>query len=186
MDAFKSCLENYPKFALYHDNCVNNIVELNKKGLDQLLIAPIQRIPRYSLLLKEALKYVTDDLKYETLKSVLDEISKVTHFLNTTKHKAEQTEKLFMIQRKVYDFPPDFLKAERMFLAKIACFMVDSLDGKITKTRLTIYLYNDMVMFAKKRSSASGYHSHDFILSVSVKHIQIHASRSKNAESKFE
>lgn len=185
MESLKSCIGNYSKFAQYHDDCVNRIPELNKKGLDQLFISPIQRIPRYNLLIKEAIKYVTDESKYEILKTILDEISKVAQFLNTTKHKAEQTEKLFIMQRKVYDFPPDFLRAERIFLTKIACFMVDPIDGKISKTRYTIYLCNDMVIFAKKRSSISGHTTHDFILAINIKHIQVHSSRSKSAESKI-
>ena len=153
MESFKSCLENYPKFAQYHDDCVNNIEDLNRKGLDQLFIAPIQRIPRYNLLLKEMLKYVNDTTIYENLKSTSEEIGKVAQFLNTAKHKADQIENLFNMQRKVNNLHPDFLKPDRSFLTKIACYMIDPVEGKVSKTRLTIFLCNDIIIFAKKRSS---------------------------------
>lgn len=173
----------YPKFSQFHDNCVNNIPELNKKGLDQLFIAPIQRIPRYALLLKEASKYVTDLSVLENLKIVTNEIEKVAQFLNTTKHKSEQTEMLFTIQRRVNNFPPDFLRAERTFLTKMAYYMVDPIEGKLSKTRMTIYLCNDMLIFAKKRPSHSGLITHDFILAVNIKHVQMNASRNKKGDS---
>lgn len=176
-------MESYPKFCQFHENCVNNIPELNKKGLDQLFIAPIQRIPRYALLLKEASKYVTDPSRSESLKVISDEIAKVAQFLNTTKHKSEQTEMLFTIQRKVNNFPPDFLRAERTFLTKMACFIVDPVDNKTLKTRLTIYLCNDILIFAKKKTSGTGLITHDFILAVSIKHVQMNASRNKKGDS---
>lgn len=185
MASLKSCLDAYPKFSQFHENCVNNVAELNKKGLDQLLIAPIQRIPRYVLLLREALKYINDISSLEKLRSISAEIEKVVQFLNMTKHKSEQTEMLFTIQRKVNYFPPDFLRAERNFLTKIACFMVDPVEGKISKIRLTIYLCNDMLIFAKKRSSISGHITHDFVLATKIKDIQINSTRSKKGESKF-
>ena len=185
MASLKSCLENYPKFSQFHENCVNNIAELNKKGLDQLLIAPIQRIPRYVLLVREALKYVSDASSAEELRSISYEIEKVVEFLNMTKHKSEQTEMLFTIQRKVNYFPPDFLRAERNFLTKIACYMVDPVEGKISKIRLTIYLCNDMLIFAKKRSTISGHITHDFVLATKIKDVQINSTRSKKGESNY-
>ena len=184
MESFKSCLENYPKFAQYHDDCVNNIEDLNRKGLDQLFIAPIQRIPRYNLLLKEMLKYVNDTTIYENLKSTSEEIGKVAQFLNTAKHKADQIENLFNMQRKVNNLHPDFLKPDRSFLTKIACYMIDPVEGKVSKTRLTIFLCNDIIIFAKKRSSVYGTITHDFLFSANINHIQFHVSRSKNGESK--
>ena len=183
MAALKFCLENYPKFYQFHENCVNSVSELNKKGLDQLFIGPIQRIPRYALLIREASKYIFDSSRSESIKAILEEIGKVAQFLNSTKQKSEQTEMLFIIQRKVNNFPPDFLRAERFFLSKIACFMVDPVDGKVSKTRLTIYLCNNMIIFAKKRNCISGLITHDFILAVDIKYVQICASRSKNSNS---
>lgn len=185
IQALKSSLETYPKFAQFHDNCVNNVSELNKKGLDQMFISPIQRIPRYSLLVREALKCVNDPQQSENLRNIVDEIGKVVQFLNVTKHKSEQTEMLFTMQRKINNFPPDFLRAERTFLTKIACFMVDPVDGKVSKTRLTIYLCNDMLIYAKKKANISGIITHDFILGVNIKHVHISTSRSKKADSNF-
>lgn len=184
MASLKSSLESYPKFAQFHENCVNNISALNKKGLDQLLITPIQRIPRYILLLREAIKYISDSSVAEKLGSISSEIERVVQFLNMSKHKSEQTEMLFTIQRKVNYFPPDFLRAERNFLTKIACFMVDPFEGKISKIRLTLYLCNDLIIFAKKRSSISGCITHDFILAIKIKDIQINSNGRKKGESK--
>lgn len=185
IQALKSSLESNLKFSQFHDNCVNNLSELNKKGLDQIFISPIQRIPRYALLVREALKYVNDPQQSDNLKNIVDEIGKVAQFLNVTKHKSEQMEMLFTMQRKINNFPPDFLRAERTFLTKIACFTVDPADGKVSKTRLTIYLCNDMLIFAKKKANISGIITHDFILGINIKHVNICTSRNKKADSKL-
>lgn len=183
MSALKHCLENYPKFLQFHENNVNQVPQLNRKGLDQLFISPIQRIPRYTLLLKELSKYITDPVESDKMSRIVKEMCKMVQFLNIAKHKSEQTEMLFMMQRKVNNFPPDFLRAERVFLTKIACFMVDPNNGKTSKNRLTLYLCNDMLVFAKKRSSISGIVTHDFILATHIKNTQINISRGKKAES---
>lgn len=183
MSNFKASLELNTKFAQYHDHCVSNKAELNKKGLDQLFISPIQRMPRYVLLLREILKYVSEPSSLERLQDLTEEIGKIVQFLNLAKHKSEQTEMMFMMQRKINNFPPDFLRAERSFISKIACFMVDPLEGKITKTRITIYLCNDLLIFAKKKNNVTGIISHDFILAVNIKHVQVNSTRSKKGDS---
>ena len=187
MAALKGALGSNAKFAKYHEDSVRKNVALNKKGLDQFFIAPIQRMPRYSLLLKEIIKYVDDEALLTELKASYVEIEKTVQFLNTVKHKAEQTEMLFMMQRKINNFPPDFLRADRSFLGKIACFLTDSEGEGSKKARYTLYLCNDMVLFAKKRpssTSSSSLITHDFIFAVSIQDIQLTISRGRKGESK--
>ncbi len=185
MAALQGALNSNPKFAKYHEDCVRKNGNLNKKGLDQFFIAPIQRMPRYSLLLKEVIKYVDDEALQADLKTSFVEVEKTVQFLNTVKHKAEQTEMLFMMQRKINNFPPDFLRADRSFLSKIACFLTDSEGEGGKKVRYTLYLCNDMVLFAKKRSSnstSSSLITHDFIFAVSIKDIQLSISRGRKGD----
>lgn len=184
IEAMNCSLKTCAKFAQFHDDCVRNVTALNKKGLDQLLIAPIQRIPRYALLLKEILKHVAADEVAMSLKDSYTEVERVVQFLNTAKHKAEQTEMLFLMQRKIDNFPLDFLRAERIFLSKIGCFLADSGDGKMSKTRFTIYLCNDLVIFARKRNAGSGLITHDFVFASDIEHVQMSITRGKKAERK--
>lgn len=188
MSALQSALSNNSKFSKFHEDCVRKNSALSKKGLDQFFIAPIQRMPRYSLLLREVIKYVDNAALLEDLKTSFVEIEKTVQFLNTVKHKAEQTEMLFLMQRKINNFPPDFLRSERTFLSKIACFLVDSGESSESikkQVRYTMYLCNDMVLFAKKRSSSSAnLITHDFIFAIGIKDIQLSISRGRKGESK--
>jgi hypothetical protein len=184
MAALQAALNANQKFAKYHEDCVRKNGSLNKKGLDQFFIAPIQRMPRYSLLLKEIIKYVDDEGLLADLKASYIEIEKTVQFLNTVKHKAEQTEMLFMMQRKISNFPPDFLRSDRSFLSKIACFMTDSEGEGSKKVRYTLYLCNDMVLFAKKRQSSSSMVTHDFVFAVSIRDIQLSITRGRKGDSK--
>lgn len=185
MASLHTSLNTNPKFAKFHEDCVRKNAALNKKGLDQFFIAPIQRMPRYSLLLKEIIKYVQDETLLKDLKDSFVEIEKTVQFLNTVKHKAEQTEMLFMMQRKINNFPPDFLRADRTFIAKIACYLTSNdSDDSSRKARYTMYLCNDMVLFAKKRSNATGLITHDFIFAVGIRDIQLLMTRGRKGESK--
>jgi hypothetical protein len=158
------------------------VAKLGKKGLDQILIAPIQRVPRYALLLREAVKCAPEGAVQRKLRQCLQAIEETVQFLNTTKHKAEQTEMLFAMQRQIFNFPPEFLKAERLFLGKLACFMVDQCTAKPTKTRLTFYICNDMLILAKKRHTKSASISHDFLLAIGLQHVQLSMTRGRKSD----
>lgn len=188
MSSLQTALNTNTKFAKFHEDCVRKNTALNKKGLDQFFMAPIQRMPRYPLLLKEAIKLVQDDeVLLKELKDSFVELEKTVQFLNTVKHKAEQTEMLFMMQRKINNFPPDFLRADRTFIEKIACYLTE-MDAKTDdfskKARYTMYLCNDMVLFAKKRPNATGLITHDFIFAVGIRDIQLIMTRGRKGDSK--
>ena len=52
-------------------------------GLDSLLIEPIQRLPRYKLILTEIVKYTEQNHKdYNNLKQALDSVLETTTLIN--------------------------------------------------------------------------------------------------------
>lgn len=64
----------------------------NGLELDSFLITPVQRMPRYLLLLKELAKYTpTNHPDYGGLQATLEYLNKVLHELNESKRQAEQT-----------------------------------------------------------------------------------------------
>ena len=64
----------------------------NGLELDSFLITPVQRMPRYLLLLKELAKYTPENHPdYAGLQSTLEYLTKVLNELNESKRRAEQT-----------------------------------------------------------------------------------------------
>ncbi|GAB1220503.1 hypothetical protein ENUP19_0054G0077 [Entamoeba nuttalli] len=89
------------------------------QGFDllSLLITPIQRLPRYRLLLKDLLKHLRpSDVDYEDVKKALDEIEKVTSFVNTQSKKQEN---LVTLKNSYLRLSFEETQLNRYFLSRI-------------------------------------------------------------------
>ena len=76
------CKEESPRFAQFlYERSIEPICAL--RGLESFLVAPIQRLPRYGLLLRELIK-VTDvsHPDHKDLRAAVSRIDDITHYLN--------------------------------------------------------------------------------------------------------
>lgn len=76
------CKEESPRFAQFlYERSMEPICAL--RGLESFLVAPIQRLPRYGLLLRELIK-VTDESHpdHADLNLAVSRIDEITHYLN--------------------------------------------------------------------------------------------------------
>ena len=76
------CKEESPRFAQFlYERSMEPICAL--RGLESFLVTPIQRLPRYGLLLRELIK-VTDESHpdHADLNSAVSRIDDITHYLN--------------------------------------------------------------------------------------------------------
>ncbi|ELP86490.1 guanine nucleotide exchange factor, putative [Entamoeba invadens IP1] len=106
---------------------------LQRFDLGSLLITPIQRLPRYRLLLKDLLKHLSDkDLDFPDVKKSLEEIEKVTLFVNTQSKKQENNEKVVQLQTNVRYLPPTLL------LLQPGREMVDSTTATLTEKMVNL------------------------------------------------
>jgi len=71
---------------------------LSKLGMESLRVVPIQRIPRYVLLLKALIKYTPEEHPdYRNLEAALNKMSELATFINTKKFEAESRNRLVEI-----------------------------------------------------------------------------------------
>jgi FYVE/RhoGEF/PH domain-containing protein 5/6 len=71
-------------------------------GIESLLIGPVQRIPRYRLLLQELLKYTPEDHEeYESISKSLEKIKEVASENNEAIRQRENLEKIMEIMMKI-------------------------------------------------------------------------------------
>lgn len=81
---------------------VNKSTKTNGQDLSGFLILPVQRIPRYELLLKEMKKYtVESDPDYHDLHAAYEKIQDIANHINETKRSGEIALKLFELQSKI-------------------------------------------------------------------------------------
>mmetsp|Transcript_25614 Transcript_25614/g.84601 ORF Transcript_25614/g.84601 Transcript_25614/m.84601 type:complete len:965 (-) Transcript_25614:260-3154(-) len=136
--------EKVKEFALFLEKAQMNH-ESSVLSLDSYLIMPVQRIPRYKLLLEEILKYTPEDAEdYEDLRRALNLISEQADQCNEATRRRENTEKLRSIQK---NFPGiDLVDPERKIIR----------EGKLTRITTKepkeyyFYLFNDALIYAQE------------------------------------
>eukprot|EP01103_Thecamoeba_quadrilineata_P007259 TRINITY_DN1707_c0_g2_i2.p1 TRINITY_DN1707_c0_g2~~TRINITY_DN1707_c0_g2_i2.p1 ORF type:complete len:565 (+),score=92.42 TRINITY_DN1707_c0_g2_i2:40-1734(+) len=147
---FCSCLEHN---ALFNAFIKKTYETLRGDGifigeLPALLITPIQRIPRYRLLLEELNKYTPDDHpdKSNGLKA-LKSISEVATSMNERQREAENTNKIYHIQQSLVGKLDITLSPSCKFLQEGPILQL--LESKSKLKERNIFLFNEAFLLTK-------------------------------------
>eukprot|EP00761_Pharyngomonas_kirbyi_P004479 gb/GECH01004484.1/.p1 GENE.gb/GECH01004484.1/~~gb/GECH01004484.1/.p1 ORF type:complete len:1003 (+),score=161.28 gb/GECH01004484.1/:1-3009(+) len=117
--------------------------------LPSLLVMPVQRIPRYQLLLTELIKYTEDDHKdYQQLRDALAQISGVADHLNEAMKIAENFAILSEIQNKFDADKIKIVEPHRYFIRSDTMMLVNM--DKNQQEQVMIHLFNDLLLISKK------------------------------------
>ncbi|XP_047134079.1 rho guanine nucleotide exchange factor 39 isoform X1 [Hydra vulgaris] len=130
-----------------------NLEEMQNLRMRALLITPVQRVPRYRLLLCSLLEHTpTYDPDYLKLKEAYDEISKVATHINECIRQHENFQKMLAIQKSFSgDNAPKVLAPGRFFLKEGPVIKIT--DRGNSKER-TLFLFSDILIVARKESSS--------------------------------
>ncbi|EIW82335.1 hypothetical protein CONPUDRAFT_164953 [Coniophora puteana RWD-64-598 SS2] len=129
----------------------------NRIGLRELLMDPVQRIPRYTLLFRTMIKYIAPDDPQRAKLVEADEIaSKIA--LAETDEQTKRAAIMYSLGATVDDFPPGLISNSRRF---IDCIDVeDVLDVGSSSSasasgslHCTLFLFDDKLMIAKRPSN---------------------------------
>ncbi|CAB0031248.1 unnamed protein product [Trichogramma brassicae] len=100
LDLLQQILENSPEVSKFIANQESR-PEVSQK-LSSLLIAPIQRVPRYKLLLQQVIRHTSPRTKaYNELQASLVEIEKVASHINSMVEEYENTQQLLELQKVI-------------------------------------------------------------------------------------
>lgn len=121
-------------------------------SLQSFLITPIQRIPRYLLLLKELIKHTdSSHLDYQDLQRGLEQIQQVATALNEAERQAESAFKLYQYQMALGDgLGVDLLAPHRRFI--LASVMRGTTKSDLIDSELSdlyLVLCNDCLVVCK-------------------------------------
>ena len=98
---FEDCIRKYQSFAKIVKE-VQSLPLCQGLGLQMHLLAPVQRLPRYKMLLETYLKYQEEDAEdYEDTKDAIRIVSSVTTDSNKWLHEKEMREKMKVLQERV-------------------------------------------------------------------------------------
>ena len=144
----EKCRQQFPRFHAFL-KVVEAKPECLRQPLVDLLIQPVQRLPRLILLLQELSKHTSSD--HPDSKMLVQAISKlrsVLEFINEDKRKTQVQMQMFEIVREIQDCPPDLLASHRHFITKL-----DFVEPQSpADTVYTFFLFNDYFEIAKNRA----------------------------------
>lgn len=125
--------------------CQETRPEVSNK-LAALLIVPIQRIPRYRLLLQEVLSHTTPfQQDYYTLRSALQEVEGTARHINGLVQEQENMEKMIQLQNSLHHRRPGIITPGRKFIREGVLMKVSS-NGRRPLPRYFI-LFSDMLIY---------------------------------------
>ncbi|KAJ1658602.1 hypothetical protein IWQ61_002178 [Dispira simplex] len=125
-----------------------------KLGLSDLLIEPVQRIPRYTLLLTDLLKNTpVHHPDSRDLQRALDRIHEIGQL--TDNQVADSLTELHAIHGHITDCPASLISASRRLLLSIDATELDFSTSAILK-HITLYLFTDRIMIVERPSHITG------------------------------
>ncbi|KAK2951155.1 putative RhoGEF domain containing protein [Blattamonas nauphoetae] len=139
----------------FKEFCTKQEDDPRSKGykLPTYLVLPVQRIPRYELLLQQVLKFTEDgDPEKADLENALLKVKAICIIVNQAKTQSSQKQRLISIQDSTYQLDPktqSLILPSRRLLFESPSTLYDLQDGKIVKQQTSIHfiLFNDSVFY---------------------------------------
>ncbi|KAL9644228.1 hypothetical protein ABK040_005689 [Willaertia magna] len=142
------------KFSAFIEKQQNN-TKCKNLPLAAFLIQPIQRIPRYRLLLEDVIKHTPPDhVDMPTLKDALNEILKIANWVNERKRENENRDSLVQLQLKLSEEEyKSILQPYRKFIGKTSSVKItvtykeNETDKYVVMSRACVtFLFKDLLV----------------------------------------
>ena len=146
--ALNVLLEN-PAFVQWQERVAEQ-PQLHKLRINTLLIMPVQRVPRYSLLLRELISKTPETHPdYASLQKAFDFIGTVASGINEAKRRAEAHEKVADLQQQFRAQLPGLLRPFRSLVYEGP----GARDSGMGLKPCYLFLLTDQMIFVKKKQS---------------------------------
>ncbi|KAN0034796.1 hypothetical protein ACTFIV_001328 [Dictyostelium citrinum] len=117
--------------------------QINGKDITSFLIQPVQRVPRYYLLLTDLVKHTWEDHPdLKPLVGAAEKIKDVAAFLNERKREGENFQKFTEIQSILVGKVPQLFTPSRRYIKQISF-------NPTKKHEIMVYLFNDLIVYGK-------------------------------------
>ncbi|XP_068243639.1 rho guanine nucleotide exchange factor 39-like [Palaemon carinicauda] len=160
-------LKVYAAYAKNYQQAINILVDYERKTvkfkawlttqesrpevqtkLPSLLITPIQRIPRYRLLLGQLLKHTpSDHPHYGSIVQASEAIVKVAGHIEESLKKAECVQRMFKLQEAMKNGQPNIIAPGRQLIREGVLQKI-SQNGNSSQPRL-FFLFTDILMYTR-------------------------------------
>lgn len=139
-------LKLIPDFQALERKCIESCKR--RMDLQSYLIMPVQRVPRYQLLIKELLKLTSKDhIDYNNLNEALDTITKLNVEINRRKREYDNKIKIMQLSSSITsDKPIELLKEGRNFISEA----LPTVTTQTSKYQGRVCLFNDILLILRQ------------------------------------
>ena len=154
--ALKTLQEEQQKNKKFKQFLQNALSVCQGHSIHSFLLAPVQRIPRYKLLLESYLKAMAEgDPHRWQVEQVATTIAEIADFNNEQIRRHMKTLEALELERQLSGFSESLVNVGReMLMSATTCY--EFKEGKSKKQRL-VALFSDMLLLAKFASIGSMY-----------------------------
>ncbi|VDM45743.1 unnamed protein product [Toxocara canis] len=140
-----------PAFEKYYMRCCRD--HRNKLDLDSLLISPVQRVPRYELILKQIVKHTSvEHSDYENLLLAQKHIHELATTINRQKEESEEMEQRLREIEAIVDGLDDLVTTGRSF-NRYDVVTISNSGG--SKQRCLFLMSDQIILTSVRRKSPS-------------------------------
>ncbi|XP_053384716.1 rho guanine nucleotide exchange factor 39-like [Mercenaria mercenaria] len=137
-----------------------------------LLITPVQRIPRYKLLLEDLLENTSEEHHdYAMLKEAAKQVGEIARHINEHVRQNENFQKMLSIHNSFDNSAPKILAPGRVFIKEGKLNKISRRGGR-SQERM-FFLFSDMMIYGKPKLLDSGNNSYTCCCVLPLKHCQV-------------
>lgn len=145
------CLKHNVEFKEFHETIRKTEARLNKLGLEDILMMPIQRICKYPLLFRELSKMTIDPIDSEAVQKLQSSLELVAQHVNDRKREAENNRVILKIQGSVEGLN------QQQFFAKKRSFLVSmKMCVNANDIRRKLFLFDDLLLMTGRSRVTRG------------------------------
>jgi len=143
--------KDIPKFSSFLVNQSSNLADnFVQQPLEALLILPIQRLPRYELLLRDIIKHTWKEHKeYELLQQALKSVNEMTNVINESKRQAENMDTALDLQQRITNLSEDLIQPHRKYMYSGTLTEIEL--GKPVAQR-SLFLFSDILIISAEKT----------------------------------
>eukprot|EP00727_Mastigamoeba_balamuthi_P006469 m51a1_g2442 putative domain containing protein (1553) ;mRNA; r:861225-867164 len=146
--AVQEAVESNKNFA-QHLEKMRRSAECNGLEINSFLIMPIQRIPRYVLLLQDLARFTPESHPdYKELSEALKEMKSVAGYVNEKKREAENLNQVLSVQKKLVGMTENLPMPHRRFVRQGVLL---ELDEKSCLQSHVCFLFNDAMVLSRPK-----------------------------------
>eukprot|EP01125_Pyxidicula_operculata_P004740 TRINITY_DN1774_c1_g1_i2.p1 TRINITY_DN1774_c1_g1~~TRINITY_DN1774_c1_g1_i2.p1 ORF type:complete len:1193 (+),score=364.73 TRINITY_DN1774_c1_g1_i2:6-3584(+) len=154
MNTYKD-LQAKPEFAAWEAEVQSKLPgNAAKANLTSLMITPIQRLPRYELLLRELIKHTPEThIDLPNLKTAVTKLSEVNRMINAKKQDSENRQRLLVVQNSIINpgIPVIVIAPHRLYVQEALL----EFTHKSKKEVGMVYIMNDQLILTQTQIDPS-------------------------------